>query len=151
MLKKTIVYTNIEGEEITEELYFNLTKAEITEMHVNTPEGLDKYLEKIVNTGDTKELLNFVKTLITKSYGIKSEDGKKFLKSQKIVDEFLPSEAYSELFMDLITKEDAALEFINAVIPPLSEEEQKLADEKKAVFQATLDNKEANDAGNNGN
>lgn len=117
MLKKTIKYTDFDGEERTEDFYFNLTKAEIMEMNLTTYGGLDKMIEKIIAAKDTPKIVALFKDLVLKSYGIKSDDGKRFIKNDKIREEFSQTEAYSELFMELATNEDAAIGFVNGIVP----------------------------------
>ena len=128
MLKKTITYTDFDGEERTEDFYFNLTKAEIMEMNLTTYGGLDKMIEKIVSAKDTPKIVSLFKDLVLRSYGIKSDDGKRFVKNDKIREEFSQTEAYSELFMELATDEDAAIQFVNGIVPKeLSDSEQAKA------------------------
>lgn len=117
MLKKTIKYTDYEGNERTEDFYFNLTKAELTEMELSTEGGLTTYIEKIVATQDSKKIIAIFKELILKSYGEKSLDGRRFIKNAELVDSFAQTEAYSELFMELAMNADAAAAFINGIIP----------------------------------
>lgn len=117
MLKKTITYTDYDGNERTEDFYFNLTKAELTEMEMSTEGGLGEKIKRIVDAKDVKEIMAIFKDLILKAYGQKSDDGKRFIKSKELTDAFVQTEAYSELFMTLVTKENEATSFINNIIP----------------------------------
>lgn len=117
MLKKTISYTDYNGTERKEDFFFNLTEAELTEMQLEKEGGLEAYLKKIVAANDAKEIMKTFKAIILKAYGEKSEDGKRFIKSQDISDAFSQTEAYSILFMELATDADKAAEFINGIIP----------------------------------
>ena len=117
MLKKTIKYTNYNGEQKTKDCYFNLTKAEIAEMELEIPGGMTAYLKQITEAQDTPSLVKIFKNLILRSYGVKSADGERFVKNQQVREEFEQSEAYSELFMELATNADAAAEFVNGIIP----------------------------------
>lgn len=120
MLKKTIKYTDFDGNERSEDFYFNLTKAEVTEMEMSTAGGLGKLLNKIVAENDTKRMIESFKDLILRSYGEKSPDGKRFIKSQEFRDAFSQTEAYSELFMELATNSESAEAFVNGIIPQVS-------------------------------
>lgn len=120
MLKKTIKYVDFDGNERTEDFYFNLTKAEVTEMELSTEGGLAKTLEKIVAEKDSKRIVETFKDLILKAYGEKSLDGKRFVKNQEVRDSFAQTEAYSELFMELATNADAAASFVNGIIPSVT-------------------------------
>lgn len=117
MITKTITYTDYNGEENTEKFLFNLTKAELMEMQVSKKGGMDKFIERIIEEKDAKNLVGYFKEIILLSYGIKSDDGKRFIKNDEVRDEFVQSPAYSELFMELATNADKAAEFINGVIP----------------------------------
>lgn len=117
MLKETIKYTDYNGVERTEDFYFNLTKAEIMEMEMGTAGGMAEMITKIVNAQDAPAIIKIFKELILKAYGIKSADGKRFMKSEEISEEFAQSEAYSIFFMKLATDADAAAAFVNGIIP----------------------------------
>lgn len=117
MIKKTVNYINFNGEEVTEECYFNLSKAEITEMEVIVEGGYTKLLEDVVASKDNRKILEVFKDLILKAYGIKSEDGRRFMKSDKLSEEFSQTEAFSEVFMDLATNSKSATAFVEGIIP----------------------------------
>ena len=117
MIKKTIPYTDYNGVERKEDFYFNLTKAEIMEMEMSTKGGLAEMIQRIVAAQDQPAIIKIFKDLIVKAYGVKSPDGKRFIKNQEIVDEFVQTEAYSQLFMELATDADAAAKFVNGIVP----------------------------------
>ena len=140
MLKKTIKYTDYNGVERKEDFYFNLSKAEITEMELGTTGGLSEMIQRIIDTQDIPQVVKLVKDLILKAYGVKSADGKRFI---KIDDNGIPlsrafsqTEAFSELYMELATDADAAAKFVNGIMPAdmVTEEAQaqaKALNEKK--------------------
>lgn len=117
MIKQTIKYTDYNGVERTEDFYFNLTKAELTQMELEMPGGMSNVLNRIVKEERVPELIKIFKDLILRSYGVKSDDGKRFIKNQEVLDEFVQSEAYSELYMKLVTDAKAAADFINGIVP----------------------------------
>lgn len=117
MLKKTITYTDYNGTERTEDFYFNLTKAEITEMELSVNGGLAQMLNGIIAAQDTPALIKIFKDLIIRAYGIKSPDGKRFIKTDDIRAEFTQTEAYSQLFMELATNSEEASKFVNGIVP----------------------------------
>lgn len=128
MLKKTIKYVDYNGVEREEDFYFDLSKAEITEMELSQDGGMSNLIQKIVNTKDMPSLIKIFKQLILKSYGEKSADGRRFIKSEQLSTEFTQTPAYSELFMELATDEKAAANFINSIIPQeISEKSKELA------------------------
>lgn len=117
MLKKTITYTDYNGVERTEDKYFNLSKTEIMEMEMSTAGGFAEMVQGIVKAQDGPAIMKIFKDIILKSYGEKSPDGKRFIKSKELSDEFSQTEAYSDLFMELCTDAEAAAAFINGIIP----------------------------------
>lgn len=117
MLKKTITYNDYNGTERTEDFYFNLSKAEIMEMEMGTTGGLAEMIQRIVAAQDVPAIIKIFKDLVLKAYGVKSADGKRFIKSEELSTEFSQTEAYSILFMELATDADAAAKFINGIVP----------------------------------
>lgn len=117
MFKKPITYTAFDGEEYTEDFYFNFTKTELTELHLSTEGGLDVMLKKIMAAKDVPELSKFFRKIILMSYGERSADGKTFMKSKEISERFANTAAYDVLFMELFTDAKAAGNFINRVMP----------------------------------
>lgn len=121
MYKKTMTYTDFNGNERTEDFYFNFTKAELAEMELSLEGGLSKYFEKIVAAKDQLEIVKFFKEIVLKSYGEKSSDGKRFVKYDNngvaLSKAFSETQAYSDLYMELATNADLASKFFMAIIP----------------------------------
>lgn len=117
MLKKTIEYSDFNGTQRKEDFYFNLSKAEVMEMEMSKKGGLAEEIQRIVAAQDAPAIIQVFKELILKSYGVKSPDGRRFIKSQEIRDDFEQTEAYSILFMELATDADAAAKFVNGIVP----------------------------------
>ncbi len=115
MFKKTITYTDYNGDERTEDFYFNLSKSEILEMNLVTEGGLEAHINRIVQAKDVPRIVELFKELIHKSYGVKSLDGKRFIKSKEVLEEFTQTEAYSELFFELATNAEAGAAFVNGI------------------------------------
>lgn len=117
MYIKKLTYTDYNGEERTETAYFNLTEAELAELNLSTDGGYQEHLRRIVDARDVPSLAKEFKRLIKLSYGVKSPDGRRFIKNDTLVEEFLETEAYSQFFMELVTNEDAVTEFVMNIIP----------------------------------
>ena len=117
MLKKTVDYTDYNGTHRTENLYFNLSKAELTEMELSTTGGFAEMIRNVIDANDGPTIMKIFKDIILKSYGEKTPDGKRFVKSKELSTAFSQTEAYSELFMELVTDSKKAAEFINGIIP----------------------------------
>lgn len=122
MLKKTITYTDYDGNSRTEDFWFNLSKAEIIRLEFSESGGMEKLLNKMIAEQDSKKLMNMFETLILTAYGEKSGDGKRFIKSEELSTAFKQTEAYSELIVELLSDEKAASEFVNKVMPQIPTE-----------------------------
>lgn len=138
MFKKKINYTDFDGNNRSETFYFNFTKGELLEMQIGTNGGYDSYLKRIVESQDQAEITKIFKEIILKAYGIKSDDGKRFIKTDALREEFTQTEAYSELFTELATNTEAAIEFINGIMPPALMAEVNKEDMKKQMQEAGL-------------
>lgn len=117
MLKRTITYTDYEGNTRTEDFYFNLSQAEVMKMEMSEEGGLEKLLKKIIAEQNHTKIMEYFDDFIMRSYGEKSPDGKRFVKSSELSKAFSETEAYSILFMELCTDAKAASAFVNAVLP----------------------------------
>ena len=125
MLKKTIKYVDYNGENQTDECYFNLSKAELMEIQVSEKGGFANYLQSLMEEKDQKKIYHMFKEIVLMSYGQKSSDGRTFIKKKmvdgqmiRLRDEFEQSDAFSELMIELISGGDKTIaEFINKLIP----------------------------------
>lgn len=127
MLKKTITYEDFNGETVSEDFYFHLSKAELIELEMSHTGGLQEALRRIVAAEDGAAIIAEFKKIILGAYGQKSHDGRRFIKTQQLRDEFESTEAYSTLFMELVTDADAAAKFVNGIMPKnLAEEVAKV-------------------------
>ena len=131
MLKKTITYTDYDGMERTEDFWFNLSKTELTKLDAELPGGVLGVLRKIIDKQDRKALVDFIETLILRSYGEKTLDGKRFVKTPDMAEEFMQTPAYDELFMSILSDTDSQTSFINGVIPQSMAKEIEQTDKKQ--------------------
>lgn len=122
MLKERIDYVDFDGNQRSEDFYFNFTEAEIQEQNLKTPGGIKAKLEKIVQTMDQEKLVEYFKYLILESYGVKSDDGRRFIKSKELSEEFSQTGAYNKLFMTLTTDTNAAIRFVKGIIPDIPDQ-----------------------------
>lgn len=117
MLKKTITFEDFDGNERTEDFYFNLTEAELTDLELSVSGGFGSLIDKITKTQDVPEIMKIFKQIIKLSYGVKSPDGRKFEKSEAIYNDFAQTNAFSQLYMELASNEQKAGDFINGILP----------------------------------
>ena len=125
MLKETVTYTDYDGKERTEDLYFNLEKHELIDLAFDLPDDIIVADEE---TGEIKEnhmveklgdkgIYKFIKDVIKKAYGVKSADGRRFIKSDELTLEFTQTPMYESILTKLTSDNDAATKFITTVIP----------------------------------
>lgn len=133
MIKKTIEFTDFNGDKQVEDHYFNLTKSELFKMEV-TAEGnsLQEYAQKIVEANKGSEIMDLFDKVLAKSYGIRSEDGKRFMKSEEIYKAFSETAAYDAFFFELVTDADKMTKFFAGVVPTDVQAEASSIDDLKA-------------------
>ena len=117
MYKKTIAYTDYFGEEREETFYFHFSEAELSKMELSRNGGISRFVEKIIQTKDNPKLVDMFEDFILSAYGEKSEDGRRFIKTDELSTAFKQTPAYSILFMQLITDADELARFIKEVVP----------------------------------
>lgn len=117
MLKRDITYEDFDGDSVTETFYFNLSKSEIIELEVAYQGGLQETLQRIIKTNDQKRLIEEFKRIILLSYGERSDDGRRFIKSDELREAFSQTAAYDSLFIELATNAESASVFIKGIIP----------------------------------
>jgi hypothetical protein len=117
MLKKLIEYTDYNGKKRKENFYFNLTKAELMEMELGVDGGMQQMIQLIIDKQDIPKIMDAFKRIILKAYGEKSPDGRRFIKSKELSEAFSQTEAYANLYMELVTDANAAAAFINSIVP----------------------------------
>lgn len=133
MIKWPITYTDYNGDEQTEDFYFNLNKAEILELNLQHNGAYAEYLQNILDRRDGCSLAEEFRKIIEHSYGEKSADGRRFIKSKELTDEFIQTEAFSELYVELATDPERAEKFINGVLPKVEGKGAPIPAELKAV------------------
>lgn len=127
MIKKTITYVDFNDEKHTEDFFFNLTQTELAEMEISRVKvgpdgatvsgGMVEVLKRVVAEGEGAKIMKVFKDFLFMAYGQKSPDGKRFIKSRELSDEFAQSAAYDVLFMELMTNSTYAAEFMTALLP----------------------------------
>lgn len=117
MLKKTVTYKDLNGKERTETFYFHYFESEIMDMEMSEEGGLAERIQRIIDAKDQASLLKVIKKFVIDAYGVKSDDGRRFNKSQEVKDAFVECPAYSKIYMELLTNDELAAEFVNKVVP----------------------------------
>lgn len=118
MLSKTLTYTNYSGVEVTETFYFNLTKAELTLWETSEDGGVSSRLKRMVDSKDGKTIMATFYDIMMRSYGEKSDDGRRFIKSPELSKAFSETVAFDIIFSEMMADPEKALDFVQKVLPP---------------------------------
>ena len=117
MIKKTVTYKDLNGKERTETFYFHYFESEIMVMEMSEEGGLAERIQRIIDAKDQASLLKVIKKFVVDAYGIKSDDGRRFIKNPEVKAAFVECPAYSKIYMELLTNDELAAEFVNKVVP----------------------------------
>lgn len=117
MYKRTVTYTDYFGQERKEDVYFNLNRAELMKLELSTQRGYTNMLQSLIDKKDGPTIMQTFDKIIRMAYGEKSDDGRRFIKSEALSEAFTQTPMYDQLFMELCTDSKAAAEFINNIIP----------------------------------
>lgn len=130
MIKETITYEDFDGTLTTEDMYFNLTRLELTELAMELPDELTNSVDAnsapnsivaaITDKLGSKGIIDFIKRMVLKAYGIRRQgtDGKiKFIKTPQTTEEFANSLAYHNFVMELMTNDEKSTKFFTKVVP----------------------------------
>lgn len=112
--EKFVDYNGVTREE---DFYFNLTEAELTKMQLSEDGGMVSMLQTLISKKDIKEMIRVFELIIDHAYGVKSPDGRKFIKNAEVLDDFRATEAYSQIFTRFATDDNFAAEFVNNIMP----------------------------------
>lgn len=142
MFVDTITYIDFNGEETTEDFYFHLSASDIARIELSHSgrgkSGMVEELNRIIRKQNGSEIVAAFETFVLDSYGVKSDDGRRFIKTEKVYDEFRWSNAYDVFFIKLVTDAEFGAKFINGLLPEdlqaqakVLMENQRLQDKKQ--------------------
>lgn len=119
MLKKTITYEDWNGKTRTEDFYFNLTRTECAELEFGLGPGksLSSSFQTLIDNNDMGVIISTIKKLLLTAYGVKSEDGRRFIKNDDVREAFEQNPAFDQIYMELATNADYAADFLTAIMP----------------------------------
>lgn len=117
MLKKTITFTDYYDVERTEDFYFHITEAELIDLEMDSGVGFENYVNSVIRARDTKSLKDLFKKIVQMAYGVKSADGRRFMKSDEITRDFVETEAYNIIYTELVMDASKAADFIKGIMP----------------------------------
>lgn len=125
MICKTIKYVDYFGDDREVKAYFHLNASELTDFLFDIGGKTGNYedaIRSIIESEDRQYVVNMIKQIILKSYGIRSDDGQEFLKEDPITcvqhyKKFMQSAAFEQLYTELYSDESVLSEFISGVLP----------------------------------
>lgn len=134
MFSDKITYTDFNGIEQTMDVFFHLSKTEGTQLVAKNNGEFYKRLMSIYTNiendmADGNDVMQVMLELIDMSYGIKSEDGQRFIKDPLYLDNFKSSPAYDVFIFDKLAAEpDYANKFIIGVLPDTGYSTEQLSE-----------------------
>ena len=132
MVKKTVTYKDYDGNERTEDFYFNMSPADLYELQFSESGGIGQLMDKISKEQDFTKIVEYFKKFVLESYGEKSLDGKYLFKDEEVRRRFKACPAYSIIFMELATDAEVAAKFFKEVQPPKEVMDEYIATIEKA-------------------
>lgn len=115
MVMRSISFTNISGEDVTEDWYFLLDESDAVDMELVHRPDVEDFLTDIVKNRDSRNLIDVYRQILFASVGKK--DGNLFVKDEETLREFKLGGAYRKLFSELLDMDDAGAEFFNTFMP----------------------------------
>ena len=118
MLSHSITFVDFNGNSRTKEILFNLTEAEMVQLQLDSPRGIQAEVQDAIDNNDLRGVLAFIKKVVHAAYGEKSEDGLNFHKSDELRENFISSALYSPLLLSLFEDEGrVGAKFIRDLMP----------------------------------
>lgn len=117
MFKYTVNYEDFDGNQQSETLFFNFSKPELMKLQMKDNGKYTDHLQVVAESNNPMEIMNAFSEIILMAYGQKSEDGKRFIKSDEAREEFSQSAAYDAFLFELIGDPDIMNKFMVGVFP----------------------------------
>lgn len=118
MLKQTIQFTDYDNRPREVTLWFHLNEAEIVDMQAKSVNGIQADMQEAILSNDAGRVLDFIKELVHRSYGVKSQDGVNFEKTPELLAKFISSAYYSDFLLGLIQDDGRkGQDFVTGIMP----------------------------------
>lgn len=124
MRTEKIKFTDYNGTEREETFYFNINKAELAQLEMSVEGGFVEMLTRLSEKQNIPEVQKIFMRMLTLAFGEKSADGRRFIKSEEMTNEFTQTEAFVELYMKLCTDVPYAIKFIEDILPDIKPEDK---------------------------
>lgn len=133
MLKKIVKFEDFNGEQQEAEVHFNLTKTELANYYAQFEGGFDQYFKDAIRRGDIQTVSELMFNFIHLSYGQKSPDGLRFVKTEEDLQLFQQTAVYDQICTEVMSDVESFLEFVYSIVPKkVGEEARKLVDKERA-------------------
>lgn len=146
MLKQTITYEDFDENQVTEDLYFNISRIVVVE---NAEELTRRWKEieamlkgdekRELNTHEVMMLIGIVKYMMELSYGVKSDDGRVFDQSPELWNRFTHMAAFDAFLFGLFEDTNKATSFIAGIFPKSLRDEAAKVIAERTNYQAVED------------
>lgn len=120
-----VKYEDLNGDPTSEDLYFHMSAKEWVKADGDKAEdgGYEKYINRMIDEQNAINVLRVLEDIVRRAYGVKSPDGKKFIKDVQTTEEFLESLAYDAFLDELLYTEGTSAAFIKSIIPKSMQKE----------------------------
>jgi hypothetical protein len=112
---RTIRYTDLDGNPQAVDYWFSLGKTDAIKMDFVHRDDPKAYLESIAKNQESRNVMELWEELLFKSVALRTENH--LVKNQEILDRFIGSGAYEQLFNELIESEDGGAAFFLSIMP----------------------------------
>lgn len=122
MYKVDVPFEDFNGNMQTETLYFHLTKTRLSK-NLTLGDELDDIQAMLqgeprqLNPDEIRKIVHLVERIMELSYGIRSEDGKRFDQRPALWEEFQQTAVYDAFLYSLFENPNNATQFILGVMP----------------------------------
>lgn len=123
MYVRTVKYTNVLGQPDEKKLHFNISKLEMTRLHIKYKDIVE-HIKSVIERNNGEELLALIDELIQVSYGEKNEQGY-LVKTKEVYERFRWSDMYDEFVLDLLENQQEAETFFTKIIEGIKPQEKK--------------------------
>jgi hypothetical protein len=115
MISKTIKYVDYNGVEKSGTYWFNMSRADLLKLELETEEGWADRVKKLISEQNVREVIKLITQFVDDAYGVKTPDGS-FKKSPELLEAFKQTDAYSELLWEFVERPDEFGDFINGIV-----------------------------------
>lgn len=145
MIKKTVTYTDWDGRQRTEDLYFNLSRNDVLK-ELSLIDRMERFKAEVIDgakremtTAEKQEMVDLIRSFFRLSYG-ERKDARTFRKSPEIWADFEGSGAFEAYFWQIFTDENEFSNFMQGILPAdlLQQARSQMTGQELMMFDETV-------------